>query len=89
MWKPRFSDIIGISGDKIVAQSRDIGETTEKVVSQLVGDLSETITLYYGSDVNKDDAEKLRSELEEKYPDFDVACYEGDQPHYYYFVAVE
>ena len=25
-------DIIGISGDKIVAQSRDIGETTERVV---------------------------------------------------------
>ena len=82
-------DIIGISGDKIVAQSRDIGETTEMVVQQLVGDFSETITLYYGSDVNKNDAEKLKGELAEKYPDFDVACYEGDQPHYYYFVAVE
>ena len=33
--------------------------------------------------------EKLKGELAEKYPDFDVACYEGDQPHYYYFVAVE
>ena len=56
-------DIIGISGDKIVAQSRDIGETTERVIQQLVGDFSETITLYYGSDVNKNDAEKLKGEL--------------------------
>ncbi len=82
-------DIIGLSGDKIVAQSKDIGETTEKVVHALVGDFSESITLYYGSDVKEEEAEELKEQLEEKYPDFDVACYNGGQPHYYYFVAVE
>ena len=82
-------DIIGISGDKIVAQSRQISETTEKVVQKLVGDFSETITLYYGADVKEEEANALKEELEEKYPDFDVACYNGGQPHYYYFIAVE
>lgn len=82
-------DIIGLSGNKIVAQSKDIGETTEKVVHALVGDFSESITLYYGSDVKEEEAEELKEQLEEKYPDFDVACYNGGQPHYYYFVAVE
>ena len=82
-------DIIGLSNSKIVAQSKDISETTEKVVQKLMGDFSETITLYYGSDVKDEDAQKLTNDLQAKYPDYDVACYNGGQPHYYYFIAVE
>ena len=55
----------------------------------MVNDESGVISIYYGTDADKDDAEKLEEILAEKYDDLDVSLIYGGQPVYYYFIAVE
>ena len=49
----------------------------------------EIITVYYGEDISKEQAEALCAVLEEKYPDCDVQVNAGGQPLYYYIFSVE
>ena len=55
----------------------------------MIDDESELITIFYGSDVDESKIEDFVAELEEKYEDFDVQCYKGDQPLYYFIMSVE
>lgn len=50
---------------------------------------SELVTVYYGSDVSAEDAEKLTDKLKEQYPDVEIELQEGGQPIYYYLISVE
>ena len=47
------------------------------------------MSLYFGSDVTEDDANKLAAEIQELYPDVEVMAFNGGQPYYYYVVSVE
>lgn len=83
-------DIIGVGKSGIEA----VGEDTTTVVSEIVANMynddeDEFITLYYGEDTAKDEAEALAESLEEKYPDAEVTLRHGGQPVYYYIVSVE
>ena len=55
----------------------------------MVNEDSELITIFYGEDVEKEELDEFISKLEEKYSDFDIQCYEGNQPLYYFLLAVE
>ena len=55
----------------------------------MVTDESSLVTVYSGADVREEDAEVLRSELEEQYGMCDVELQKGGQPLYYYLIAVE
>lgn len=82
-------DIIGLDSKKIVAKSGDVATTTKDLLAKLVDEDSEMITLYYGEDVTKEEADELKEQIEELYEDCEVVCYYGGQPHYYYFISVE
>ncbi len=82
-------DIMGMGDNGILAVSPDVEETTRQVISALVDDESELISLYYGQDVKKEDAEQFGSEIEEAYPEIDVDLHYGGQPMYYYLLSVE
>ena len=45
--------------------------------------LAEVVSIYYGKDVTKDDANKIKELAESKYPDVDVELAYGGQPIYY------
>ena len=55
----------------------------------MIDDDSELITIYYGEDVEKETVDEFVSKLEDKYEDFDIQCYEGNQPLYYFLLSVE
>lgn len=82
-------DIMGIGDSGIIAVGTDIEATTKEMLETLVDEDSELISIYYGADVSEEDAEKLTSEIEEKYPSVDVDTHFGGQPIYYYVLAVE
>ncbi len=50
---------------------------------------TELISLYYGEDVQEEDAERLAEEIADLYPDADVDMHSGGQPIYYYVLSVE
>ena len=59
------------------------------MISKLVDDYSELISIYYGCDVEEEDAEALREDVEKAYPSCDVELQFGGQPIYYYVISVE
>lgn len=85
----KVGDYIGLDSKKIVSHSKTLDKALLGLVDKLVGDESEVITLYYGADVTKEDADVMVEAIEQKYPDCDVVCYYGGQPHYFYMVSVE
>lgn len=55
----------------------------------MVTEDSELISIYYGCDVAKEDAEAFRSQVEEANASCDVELQYGGQPIYYYVMSVE
>ena len=84
----KIGDVMGLDNKKILAKGKDVSKVTMDLVEKLRS-IEEIITLYYGQDVKKEDAEALQQALAEKYPDCDVELHYGGQPIYYYYIALE
>ena len=82
-------NILGLVENKITEVGTDKFEVASKIIEQMVDNDSELITILYGQDVSEDEVSSFVSKLEEKYEDFDVQCYSGEQPLYYFFISVE
>ena len=83
------NDIMGIGDKTILSVGKDIESTTLDMLSQLVDDDSELISVYYGEDVSDEAVDSLSAKLEDTYPDLDLEIHRGGQPIYYYIVSVE
>ncbi|QGU95245.1 DAK2 domain-containing protein [Clostridium bovifaecis] len=82
-------NILGLIESKISEVGKDIYEVCEKLLSNMVNEESELITIFYGKDCDEEKVEEFVNELEDKYPDIDIQFYSGDQPLYYFIVSVE
>lgn len=82
-------DILGISDGKIISSGNDAAEVLADLTEKLVDEDSEFLNVYFGADVQKEDADRIKEEFEEKYPDLEVSVKYGGQPLYYYIVSVE
>lgn len=82
-------DILGMLGGQIQVVAKHIADGTKELVAKAIGDDSEVISVYYGADVNKEDAEKMVDYLKEAYPHCEVELHLGNQPLYYYIISVE
>jgi DAK2 domain fusion protein YloV len=88
--KVKQGQAIGIIDDsELVAAGDDV--TTVLMSSLETGgiDKSEMITLYYGADINQQQAGEVLAKLNEKYPGKQFELVNGGQPHYFYIVSVE
>ena len=87
----KTGDILGIIEGKIEKVGKDIFEVCDKIISYMVKEHSELISIYYGKDCNEDEDEvnSFLEKLEDKYDDIDIQCYSGEQPLYYFIVSVE
>ena len=84
----KIGDVMGLDNKKILAKGKDVSKVTLDLIEKLRS-IEEIITLYYGQDVKKEEAEKLQQDIMEKYPDCDVELHYGGQPIYYYYIALE
>ncbi|MBN9646531.1 DAK2 domain-containing protein [Terrisporobacter glycolicus] len=82
-------NIIGIAEGKLLSAGNNVDEITTDLIGKLVDEDSAIITLFYGEDTSKEEAEVLRDSLEEKFEDIDVELHYGGQPLYYYLISVE
>ena len=83
------NDIMGIGDSGIVSVGTDLFKTTIDMISNLVDDDSEIISIYYGEEVSKEDAQAVADKIEQLYPDVEVDVNDGGQPIYYYIISVE
>ncbi len=82
-------DIIGLDDNAILAKGELVKDTTINLIDKLMNENINNITLFYGSDVNEQEAEELTESLQEKYENCDVALIPGGQPVYYYIISLE
>lgn len=82
-------NILGLVEGKIQDVGEDIFEVCENIISSMVDDDSELITVFYGQDCEEEKVKEFIENIQEKYEDADVQYYNGQQPLYYFIVSVE
>ena len=82
-------DYMGIGDAGMLAVGTDMQAVTLDMINEMMDDDLELITIYYGCDVTEEDAETLRTAVEEKFADCDVELQYGGQPIYYFVVSAE
>lgn len=85
----KTGDIIGISDGEICSVADSPDEALYDLISRMIDENSEVISVYYGEDVTDAQAQAAADRLEELYPDYDVLLQAGRQPLYYYIISVE
>ena len=83
------NDFMGIGDKSILSVGTDLRATTLEMVDAMVDEDSAIVSIYFGSDSDKDSANELAAAIEEKYPDVEVEVNDGGQPIYYYVISVE
>lgn len=84
------NDIMGIGDGGMLAVGADIEQTTLDMVEQMLADLDPgLISIYYGAEITKEDADRLCDKVTKAHPDCDVELQFGGQPVYYYVVSAE
>lgn len=82
-------DILGICDGEIDTVGNNVKDVAVDVLSKVINDEDEILTIYYGEEISEDQANEISSLIEEKHPDLDVEVYYGGQPLYYYIFSVE
>jgi DAK2 domain fusion protein YloV len=82
-------DFIGIMEKEIVVDSKNKIDALHALLAKMIDDDSSLLTLLVGQDVTEEEAEEIRGQIEEKYPDIDIDLRMGGQPVYSFLVGVE
>lgn len=85
----KTGDYMGISDSGIASVGTDIAEVVKELIESMTDDMSELISIYYGSDVTEEEASGMEAMIQEIYPDYEIELHNGGQPVYYYLVSVE
>ena len=85
----KAGDIMGLSDKTIETVGTDITETTIQLLTKMMDEDSEIITIYYGEEGSEEEAQKIAAAVEEIDADVEVEIHYGGQPIYYYFISVE
>lgn len=82
-------DFMGIGDKGILSVGTDLQEVAFEMVSEMMEDDYELISIYYGADISEEQAQELVSRIQEKYTSCDVELQFGGQPIYSYVVSAE
>ena len=82
-------EILCMDNGKLTYVEKDLAKAAFKLTKRLVKGDSSFVTVIYGADVTEETAEKLVSQIENKFGNVDVNLINGGQPVYYYIISVE
>jgi DAK2 domain fusion protein YloV len=82
-------DFMGIAEGKIVVKNKDKRKAAEDLLSQMIDDDSEILTIIYGEDVTAEEVTKLRQFVEEQFAGVEIEVHNGKQPLYSYIFSIE
>ena len=82
-------DFMGIGDKGILSVGTDMQEVAFEMVSEMMNDEYELISVYYGEGVTEEQAQELADRISEKFSGCDVELQFGGQPIYSYIVSAE
>lgn len=85
----RQGDYMGIGDDGILSVGADIADVAFEMTTAMMEEDRELISIYYGEQIGEEEAEALKSRIEEKYPSCDIELQYGGQPIYSYIISAE
>jgi len=87
--KIKRKQAIGLLDGDLVVAGDNTTDVLYETLSKLDLDDKEIVTIYYGADTSRDEAEQVSSTIRQQYPQLQVEVVRGSQPHYEYIVSVE
>ena len=82
-------DYLGIVDGDIKIANTDLITTASSMVEKMLDEDSEIITVIYGRDSNKKEAQELVEAVKEKHDDLEFEIHDGGQPVYNFLISVE
>ncbi|SCZ76945.1 DAK2 domain-containing protein [Acidaminobacter hydrogenoformans] len=82
-------DILGVADGKIVSVGQNIENVALDSIEKILDEDASILTVYYGEEISKTDAEMLIEKVSADHGDLDIECHYGGQPLYYYVISVE
>lgn len=82
-------DYMGIFEKNIVVSNPNRLDVTLSLLSQMVNEDTEIVTVFYGDDVNNEEVENISEYIESNFEDVELEMLEGNQPVYSYIIAIE
>ncbi|MFC4617304.1 DAK2 domain-containing protein [Camelliibacillus cellulosilyticus] len=85
----KTGDYIGLYGDKIITAKPERLQAAKALLTQMIQSDDELVTIIYGENVEKNEADDLARIIEARYDDLEVEVHDGQQSVYDYLIAVE
>lgn len=82
-------DYMGIGDSGILSVGEEVSDVTFRMVSEMMNEELELISIYYGEEISEDAAQSLKERIEEAFPSCDIELQYGGQPIYYYIISAE
>lgn len=87
--KVKQGDIIALHNGNLILSNDNLQETCLDLLDTIQTDEYELITLFYGSNIEKADVNRITDAIRKAYPEQIVEVQEGGQPHYQFIISVE
>ena len=85
----KSGEYLALRENNLFGSDTDISTLLTKLAESAKEQDAEFITMFYGSDVSEEDAEKAQEVFSAVCPDAEVSLLPGGQPVYYYIISIE
>ncbi len=80
---------LGLYDGQLCSAGEELTPTTLDLIARMLDEDDELVTILYGKEITRDEAEEFAAAVEKTYPDVEVELKYGGQPIYYYILAIE
>lgn len=82
-------DFLGISDGKIVTTTKDVLDSAFELLTQMLSEEDEILTVIFGEDIKEDQVKELVKRVSESYPELEIEIHNGGQPLYSFIFSIE
>jgi hypothetical protein len=81
--------VIALLDGQLVMSAASIEEATLGLLEKANTADRERITLFYGSNITRNEVNRIVDQIRKVYPSHEIELHEGGQPHYQFIIAIE
>jgi len=82
-------EIIALLNRKLIHSATNLEEACLGLLEKAEAENYELVTLFYGADVTKYDANHIADAIRKAYPNLEIELQDGGQPHYQFIISIE
>lgn len=81
--------IIALLDGKLISSAHSLEKASLDLLDKAQANQYELVTLFFGADISKQDANLIADTIQAAYPDLEVELQDGGQPHYQFILSIE